>query len=130
MTMRLNPPALFSSPAFSQVVRVPAGADTVYVSGQNGVGSDGRLVSDDLAAQAKQAYANVVTCLEAAGAQLRDVVKWTIYVVQGSDMAAGFSAFASSWPEGAEPPAIAVAVVPALAVPGALCEIDAIAAIS
>ena len=61
----IHPEALHSSPAFSQVVRVPAGADTVYVGGQNGVGADGTVVGPGMAEQAQQALANLRTCLEA-----------------------------------------------------------------
>src|ERR687893_2388950 len=74
----INPEALHSSPAFSWAVRVPAGADTIYVGGQNGVGPDGTVVGPGMAEQARQALTNLRTTLEAAGAEVTDIVKWTI----------------------------------------------------
>jgi enamine deaminase RidA (YjgF/YER057c/UK114 family) len=125
----INPEFLHSSPAFTQVVRVPAGADTIYVGGQNGVGPDGQIVGPGVAEQTRQAFANLRTCLEAAGAELRDVVKWTILCVQGVSVHEGFAAFGEVWPRDAAPPAITVAMVAGLAVPGALVEIEAVAAV-
>jgi enamine deaminase RidA (YjgF/YER057c/UK114 family) len=127
--MHINPESLHVSPAFTQVVRVPAGADTIYVGGQNGVGPDGAVVGPGLAEQARQAFANLRTCLEAAGAQLTDVVKWTVLCVEGAPLHEGFAAFTEVWPRDAAPPAITVAIVSGLAVPGALVEIEAIAAV-
>lgn len=65
----------------------------------------------------------------AAGAQLTDVVKWTVLCVQGTSVQEGFAAFGEAWPRGAAPPAITVAFVAGLAVPGALVEIEAVAAV-
>lgn len=110
-------------------MRVPAGWDTVYVGGQNGVGPDGTVVAPDLGSQARQAYANLRTCLEAAGAQLADVVRWTVLCVDGAPMHEGFAAFGEVWPRDAAPPAITFAFVAGLAGPGALVEIEAVAAV-
>ena len=96
----INPEALHSSPAFSQVVRVPVGADTIYVGGQNGVGADGTVVGPGMAEQAQQAFANLRTCLEAAGAEVTDIVKWTILYVEGADVHAGLAAFGEGQAEG------------------------------
>jgi enamine deaminase RidA (YjgF/YER057c/UK114 family) len=125
----INPKALHSSPAFSQVVRVPAGADTVYVGGQNGVGPDGTVVGPGMAEQARQAFANLRTCLDAAGAEVTDIVKWTILTVEGADVRAGLAAFGEFWPRDAAPPAITVATVLDVGPPGALLEIEAVAAV-
>jgi enamine deaminase RidA (YjgF/YER057c/UK114 family) len=125
----INPESLHRSPAFSWAVRVPAGADTIYVGGQNGVGPDGVLVGPGVAEQTRQAFGNLRTCLEAAGAGLTDVVKWTILCVEGTDVRDGFAAFGEVWPQGAAPPAITVAFVAGLAVPGALVEVEAVAAV-
>lgn len=66
-TTHINPETLPNNPAFTQVVRVSAATDTIYVGGQNGIDANGRLAGPDLA-EARQALANLVTCLEAAGA--------------------------------------------------------------
>ena len=125
----VNPEGLHRNPAFSWAVRVPAGYDTIHVGGQNGVGADGRIVGPGLAEQTRQALANLRTCLEAAGAGLADVVKWTILCVEVSDMQEGFAAFGEMWPRDAPPPAITFALVAGLGVPGALVEIEAVAAV-
>jgi enamine deaminase RidA (YjgF/YER057c/UK114 family) len=125
----INPEGLHSSPAFSWVVRVPAGADTIYVGGQNGVGPDGTVVGPGMAEQAGQALANLRTCLEAAGAAVTDVVKWTILYVEGADVGAGLAAFKEFWPREAAPPAITVAAVSDVGPPDALVEIEAVAAV-
>ena len=125
----INPEGLHSSPAFSQVVRVPAGADVVYVGGQNGVDPDGAVVGPGMAEQAQRALANLRTCLEAAGAEVTDVVKWTIFCVEGADVGAGLAAFNAFWPRDAAPPAITVVTVLDVGPPGALLEIEAVAAV-
>jgi enamine deaminase RidA (YjgF/YER057c/UK114 family) len=128
-SLHINPDSLHSNPAFTQVVRVPAGAETIFVGGQNGVDSSGEVVGPDLASQAKQALANLQTCLEAAGASVGDVVKWTILCVEGQPLRDGFAAFGEVWGGRPNPPAISVAMVSGLAVPGAVVEIDAVAAV-
>lgn len=92
----INPESLHSNPAFSWAVRVPAGADTIYIGGQNGVGPDGTVVGDGMAEQSQQALANLRTCLQAAGAEVTDIVKWTIHYVEGADVQAVSRPSASS----------------------------------
>ncbi|MBO0689103.1 MAG: RidA family protein [Candidatus Dormibacteraeota bacterium] len=125
----INPEGLHSSSAFTQVVRVPAGCDTVYVGGQNGVGPDGQVVGPGVAEQTRQALANLRTCLEATGASPSDVVKWTILIIEDVDPNEGFAAFGEVWPPDAAPPAITVATVARLGPPGAVVEIEAVAAV-
>jgi enamine deaminase RidA (YjgF/YER057c/UK114 family) len=128
-TAHINPQALHSNPAFSWVVRVPAGADMIFVGGQNGVGPDGTMVGPGMPEQTRQALANLQTCLEAAGAEVTDIVKWTILYVEGADLQAGVAAFSEFWPRDAAPPAITVAKVSDVGPPGALVEIEAVAAV-
>ncbi|MFB8003522.1 RidA family protein [Nocardia sp. NPDC056000] len=125
----INPSSMPSNPAFTQAVRVPAGADTIYIGGQNGLDASGQLAGADVAAQARQALQNLSTCLEAAGASIEDVVKWTILIVDGHDVRAGFAAFQEVWGQRPNPPAITVAKVAGLAIPGAVVEIEAVAAV-
>lgn len=125
----INPEALHANPAFTQVVRISAAADTIYVGGQNGVDGSGQVVGPDLASQARQALANLRQCLEAAGASLIDVVKWTILCRDGEPLQDGFGAFMQAWGGRPNPPAITVAMVSGFAVPGAVVEIEAVAAV-
>src|SRR6187200_2724457 len=119
----LNPAQLHSNPAFTQVVRIPAGHDLIVIGGQNGVDSSGRVVSDDLAGQARQALSNLQVCLVEANADLDHVVRWSIMIRDGAPLLEGFAAFVEAWGERSNPAAITVAIVTGFAVPGALCEI-------
>ncbi|MCU1516440.1 MAG: hypothetical protein JWQ75_1161 [Pseudarthrobacter sp.] len=126
---RIRPQGLVSSPAFSHVAIVPPGATTIYVGGQNAVDADGSLIGDgDIAAQSVRALENAKTALAAGGANLLDVVQWTVLFVDGVDLAAGYGAIASEL--AAEEPALVTAArVAGLGVPGALVEISAVAAV-
>ena len=124
---QLNPAALHRNPAFSQGMVIPAGSSLVIVGGQNGVGQDGQVVSDSIGPQTEQAMRNLIAVLEEAGAKPADVAKLTIYLVEGVDLNEGFAASQKVW--GDHPSAVSAVFVRGLAVPGALVEIDAVAAI-
>lgn len=125
----LDPEGLPRNPAFTNVVVVHGPARTIYIGGQNGTDASGGLAGDDMGAQADQAFRNLEHALAAAGAGLEHVVRWTILVVDGVPFEPGFAAFMRAWGDRPNPPAITMAVVRGLAVPGALIEIDAIAAV-
>jgi enamine deaminase RidA (YjgF/YER057c/UK114 family) len=129
MRTYLNPGSLPRNPAFSQAVVVEAPARTIYVGGQNAVAADGTVVGDTLVEQARQALRNVEAALDAAGAKLTDVVRWTVAIVDGQPLRDGFAAFREAWGDAADPPAISVHIVSGLANPRFLVEIDAIAAV-
>jgi enamine deaminase RidA (YjgF/YER057c/UK114 family) len=77
----LNPPTLVTPDTYTQVV-IASGRRMVFISGQVAEDSEGNFVgAGDLAAQARQAFANVGSALEAAGAQPDDVAKPSIFVV-------------------------------------------------
>ncbi|HEY6738951.1 MAG TPA: RidA family protein [Actinopolymorphaceae bacterium] len=126
----INPEGMHSNPAFSWAVRVPAGADLLFIGGQNGVGPDGTVVGPGMAEQSRQALENLRTCLRAAGADVTDIVKWTILYVKDADVQAGLAAFGEFWPREAAPPAITVAEVSDVGPPGAVLEIEAVAAVT
>jgi enamine deaminase RidA (YjgF/YER057c/UK114 family) len=125
----LNPEGLHRSPYFSLAVLVAAPAAMVYVGGQNGVDRTGAVVGPDIASQTRQALANLQECLKAAGATIDNVVKWTILVREGEPLQEGFAAFLETWGQRANPPAITAAFVAGLGVPGAVVEIEAVAAV-
>jgi len=126
---RLRPDGLVSSPAFSHVAVVPAGATTIYVGGQNAVDANGVLVgAEDVAAQSIRALANAKIALQSVGASVDDVVQWTVLFVDGVDLAAAYGAIGTDLASN-EPPLVTGARVAGLGVPGALIEISAIAAV-
>jgi len=123
----LNPDTLHRNPAFSQGIAVEGTARTIYVGGQNGIGADGNLVGSDLGAQTEQALKNVLEVLKAAGASQKDVVKMTIYLAKDQDVNAGFAASQKVW--GMHPTTISVLMIERPARPGALVEIEVVAAV-
>lgn len=126
--MLLRPAGLVAGP-FSHVAVVPAGAATVHVGGQNGVDATGALVAGDVTAQTRQVFTNIATALAAAGAGLADVVSLSILLVDGADLHAAAGAGAEALADLADPPLVTVARVSGLAVPGALVEVTALAAV-
>jgi enamine deaminase RidA (YjgF/YER057c/UK114 family) len=127
----VNPEGMHANPAFSQAVTVAGNVKTIYVGGQNAVDAQGAIVGvGDLAAQTEQVFTNLETVLSAAGATLHDVVKWTVFVVQGQDLAPGFAVAQQRLGTSAPPPAISAAFVSSLAHPDFLVEIEAIAVVA
>ncbi len=126
----LNPTGLHRNPAFTHAVIVEGAARTVYIGGQNAVSAEGQIVGGDLAAQAEQVFKNLQTLLAATGATMQDVIKWTIYVVQGQDIRPAFGVFQRTWGATPNPPAISVLTVAGLANPAFLVEVEAIAVTS
>ncbi len=127
---RLAPEGLFKPAAYTQVV-VATGRRMVFVSGQVSMDAEGKLVAPgDLAGQARQVYANLRTALEGARAKPTDVVKLTTYVVAYEQNVRPLLAEARSTVFGpATLPASTLVGVQALAEPGYLIEVEAIAVI-
>jgi enamine deaminase RidA (YjgF/YER057c/UK114 family) len=124
----LRPAGLVHSPAFSQVAVVPPGATTIYVGGQNAVDADGKLVGgNDIAAQTRQVMTNLVTALAAAGATVHDLVAVTLLIAERADLARAYPVAAEAL-DGAVPTVLGARVA-TLAVPGALIEVSAVAAV-
>jgi enamine deaminase RidA (YjgF/YER057c/UK114 family) len=125
----LRPEGLVNSPAFSHVAVVPSGATTVYIGGQNAVDNNGRLVGgNDAAAQTKKVMDNLITALAAANATVHDLVQVSILFVDGVDINAAYPVAAVAL-DGAAPLVVGARVA-GLAVPGALLEVSAIAAVT
>jgi enamine deaminase RidA (YjgF/YER057c/UK114 family) len=77
----INPDGLRVPLSYTHVV-VASGTRIVFVAGQVAEDADDNLVGPgDLAAQARQAFANVDRCLAAAGASPDQVTMLRIYVV-------------------------------------------------
>jgi enamine deaminase RidA (YjgF/YER057c/UK114 family) len=125
----LQPAGLVRSPAFSHVAVLPAGATQILIGGQNSVDETGTLVGpDDFVVQVNQVMANLKVALAAAGAEMPDLVSLFLAVVDGTDLQAGYAAAAAHLAGNQPPPLISAVIVPSLAVPGALIELSAIAA--
>jgi enamine deaminase RidA (YjgF/YER057c/UK114 family) len=126
----INPASLFRSldHGFSQAVAA-SGARTLYVSGQTAWDAGRQLVGGlDLAAQARQAFRNVRSAVEAAGGTLADVVTLRIYIVdyRPEKAEAVGLAFREAFAGPAKPAATWIGVA-SLADPGFLIEVEATA---
>lgn len=126
----INPVSLFRSVehGFSQAVAA-SGRKTLYVSGQTAWDAGKQLVGGkDLAAQARQAFRNLQSVVEASGGTLEDVVSVRLYIVDyGPEKAALVGhALREAFAGPAKPAATWIGVT-SLADPGFLIEIEATA---
>jgi enamine deaminase RidA (YjgF/YER057c/UK114 family) len=124
----IRPAGLLNNPAYTQVVAA-RGARTVYISGQVAMDGNGEMVgADDLAAQTEQVMENLGAALSAAGASFEDVVKITTFVVDYQPEHRGvISEVRSRYLPAENPPASTLVGIAALAAPGWLIEIEAVA---
>ena len=118
----INPPgteAIYESFKFSQAV---VAGGRVDVAGQVGLGPDMKI-PDEIGAQARYAFENLKTVLEAAGSSLAEVTQLTVYLTDISDSPAVNDVFAEFFPE--RYPARTVVQVVALVLPRLKIEIQA-----
>ena len=106
-------------------------ARLVFVAGQVAMDADGRVVGEgDIKAQAAQVYRNLAAVLAEAGCTLRDVVKFTTYLVRNEDWTPfgewRRAEYPKLFPDGVYPANTGVVVVE-LARPSLLLEVEAIA---
>ncbi|MEA1870833.1 MAG: RidA family protein [Candidatus Bipolaricaulota bacterium] len=106
---------------YSQGIRA---GNLVFVSGQLPANAEGVLVIDDIAAATRHSLENVRAVLNAAGAQMSDVVKATVFLTDMGD----FSAMNKVYGEFFSDPFPARACIEVAALPkGARVEIEVIA---
>jgi enamine deaminase RidA (YjgF/YER057c/UK114 family) len=83
----INPDTILPPPSnFVHAVEVPAGARTLYISGQTGVNADGSI-PDSPAEQADIAWQNLIEILIAADMGVENIVKVTVLVTDAADNA-------------------------------------------
>jgi enamine deaminase RidA (YjgF/YER057c/UK114 family) len=110
---------------YSHVVRVPPGAELVFLSGQFGIRADG-TVSESLYEQADQTFKNILTLLHSQGMNATQIIKLTTYIVAGHDSREVRRARLKHL--GAHVPASTAVFVARLVSPDWLVVVDAIAA--
>jgi 2-iminobutanoate/2-iminopropanoate deaminase len=99
--------------------------DTIWISGMLGVDSAGRIVGGgDAVAQAEQVFRNLAVVLDHADAGFGDVVKVVVYLID-IEHRVPINAVRQRY-FGPARPASTLIGVSALAVPGALVELDAV----
>ncbi len=115
--------AAFSS--YSLGVEAPAQARWLYLSGQVGVAPDGSL-AEGPEAQLETAFRNLLAILGSAGMGPHDLVKITVFLTRSEDIGL-YRKVRDRMLAGATP-ASTLLVIAALADPGWLVEIEAVAA--
>ena len=104
----------------------------LHLGGQVGMGPDHQIVPGGLAAQARQAFRNIVAVIEAAGGSADNLVHLTWYLVEGDasfmEDAMVVTAARNEVLPGITPPSTAVRVR-SLLTPEILIEIQAVAAL-
>jgi 2-iminobutanoate/2-iminopropanoate deaminase len=120
-------PSSMVAPAgpYSQGCDVPANARLLYVAGQIGLRPDGSIASD-LEGQADQAWRNVLAVLADAGMGVEHLIKVNHYLTDSRNIAA-YGTVRTRYLGDARP-ASTLVVVQALAQPGWLVEVEAVAA--
>ena len=119
----LNPAQLHPPTGYSHVA-VATGGRLAFVAGQVALAPDYSLVgAGDLAAQTRQAMANLRVALDELGAGWDDVVNATVYTTQPTEYETIGGAMAEAM-GGAAPPAQVLLGVTGLALPDLLVEIE------
>jgi len=124
----INPEGLSKYASLSQIITTQGSGKTIYIGGQNSVNANREIIGKgSIQEQSEQAMQNIQTALMACGATFENVVKLSIYIVQGQNVYGTFQA-SQKFMSGLEnPPTISVLIVAGLANPEFLIEIDAIA---
>ncbi len=101
----------------------------VFLAGQIGWNAEQRIVSDDLAVQVRQALANIVELLAAAGARPAHLVRLTWFITSREEYYASIEGIGAAYREtiGRHFPAMSVVVVAGLLESRAKVEIEATA---
>jgi len=129
---RINPPSLYDSVSYGfSHATLQDGGKTLHLAGQVAWDKDCSIVGPgDLAAQTRQALANLKAVLAEAGATPADIVRLRTYVVDHSpDKLGVVLPEIGAFYEGAVPAPNTFLGVAALALPDFLIEIEATAAI-
>jgi enamine deaminase RidA (YjgF/YER057c/UK114 family) len=113
--------------AYSHVVTVSGAGKLVYIAGQLGRDAQGNIVVGGMRGQLEQTFKNLENCLAAAGATWADVVKTNTFVTD-------YAAFSECRDVrmryfGVAVPTSTTIQISGLAQPGAMVEIEMIAAI-
>lgn len=110
---------------YADAVRVPAGYDQILLSGTPGLAQGGSLPGD-MTGQATQAWQNIETTLNQAGASLRDIVSVRQWLTSAEDVRAYVEVrnrFIT------HTPVFMLGVIPGLVQPDFLIEIEVVAAV-
>jgi enamine deaminase RidA (YjgF/YER057c/UK114 family) len=124
----LDPDTIAKPFGYTHVVEVAAPGRFIYISGQLGLGKDGKLVgkAGDFEAQAAQTFENMKAALAAVGAGFEHVIKLNNYLIS-MDHLPIFRTVRDRHINTASPPASTTVAISQLAIKEALFEMEAIA---
>jgi enamine deaminase RidA (YjgF/YER057c/UK114 family) len=125
----INPEALKKPDSFSQV-RIGTGSKLIVLAGQVGYAQGTFEMPEGYRAQTRQTVVNIAHTLTEAGAELSDILRLTVYVVDLDDekMPEVWAGYTEGLAEsGLAAPALAVVGVSSLAGKEYLVEIEALA---
>ena len=126
MTIKFhNPKTVTLAGKYSHGAEIPQGARVLFVSGQVGVDSRGKL-QQGFDKQAVQVWKNIGQVLKAGGMGYKDIVKITSFITDGRYLMANRAARDQFITE--PYPAATLLVVQGLADPAMLVEIEVVAA--
>lgn len=124
----LNPETIAKPPGYTHVVEMTGPGRIVYIAGQLGLDTSGRLAGGpgDFRAQATQAFENLKSALDAIGATFDQIVKVNNYLTDMAHLPV-FREVRDKYLNKAAPPASTTVQISQLARDGALFEIEAVA---
>jgi enamine deaminase RidA (YjgF/YER057c/UK114 family) len=111
---------------YSQAWRVDDPRSIVYIAGQVAVAPDGTILGDaDFETQTRQVFENLRAILDQAGATFDDIVKLTNYFTDTSHLP-DYRRIKGEFITGRQPASTSIQI-PALAFPGLMIEVEAVA---
>ena len=122
----INPETVISPQGlYSHIVKVPAGTELLFLSGQLGSRPDG-FTPDTIEGQADQVFSNIVALLTSQGLGVENIAKLTTFIVAGQDGQAVRNARIRYL--GSHRPASTAVYVSQLVDPAWLVEVEAVVA--
>jgi reactive intermediate/imine deaminase len=122
----INPDTIAAPTGYTHVVET-SGKRTIYISGQVALDLERNIVGmNDMQAQAEQVFKNLQNALAAVGASFDDVVKFTFFLTDISQLAA-VREVRNRYINTEQPPASSAVEVRQLFIKELLIEVEAIA---
>ncbi|QBI55024.1 Endoribonuclease L-PSP [Streptomonospora litoralis] len=123
----VNPDELHDPRTFGYSHIALAVGETVHIAGQYASGGEGAVAAEGFDSQVELALENLGVALAAVGLGYGEVVRLGTYIVDHDPAKLGIVAARISGIWGSRPPAQTLVGVAALAMPGMLFEVDAVA---
>ena len=131
MKTHLNPPTLAKPLGFTHGI-LTEGGRLLIIAGQTSLDASGKVVHpNDLVNQFRQVLTNIQTIITAAGGQMTDIVRFTIYVTDKAEYRANLKSIGEIYQTffGKYYPAMALIEIKSLWDDNAMIEIESMAVI-